>query len=82
MSIFVRLLNSEGSLLAFSGFGGKDASAAGAIASNIWTSFQKSGQLSLDDSKLDCVLVECKVFKLRIKKIFLLKRNLFNFTME
>lgn len=63
------LLNSEGSLLAFSGFGDKDASAAGAIASNIWTSFQKSGQLSLDDSKLDCVLVECKLGKIAITKV-------------
>ena len=62
-SLSGRLLNSEGSLLAFSGFGDKDASASGAIASNIWSSFQRSGQLFLDDSKLDCVLVECEVIR-------------------
>ncbi|XP_005101597.1 ragulator complex protein LAMTOR2 [Aplysia californica] len=63
------LLNSEGSLLAFSGFGDKDASASGAIASNIWASFQRSGQISLDDSKLDCVLVECEQGKVAITKV-------------
>ncbi|XP_059156517.1 ragulator complex protein LAMTOR2-like [Physella acuta] len=63
------LLNSEGSLLAFSGFGDKDAAAAGAIASNIWSSFHKSGQISLDDSKLKCVLVDCKQGKIAITKV-------------
>ncbi|KAH9494919.1 Ragulator complex protein lamtor2 [Bulinus truncatus] len=63
------LLNSEGSLLAFSGYTDKDASAAGAIASNIWSSFQKSGQYSLDDGKLNSVLVECKLGKIAITKV-------------
>ncbi|BFZ17806.1 hypothetical protein BsWGS_20845 [Bradybaena similaris] len=63
------LLNSEGSLLAFAGFGDRDASAAGAIASSIWTSFQKSGQYSLDDGKLKCVLVECNQGKVAITKV-------------
>lgn len=54
------MLNSEGALLAFSGFHDRDARITSAIASNVWTAYQKHGQNSFREDRLQFIIIQCE----------------------
>lgn len=64
---FSRLLNSDGALLAFSGFHNKDARVTSAIASNVWNAYEKLG--AFRDDSLQFLIINCENGKVIVTKV-------------
>ncbi|RWS00309.1 ragulator complex protein LAMTOR2-like isoform X1 [Leptotrombidium deliense] len=63
------LLNREGTLLAYSGYGDKDARMTAAIASSIWLSYEKYGSVAFNDDALRSFIVECEDGNVIVSKV-------------
>lgn len=58
---YFRLLNREGTLLAYSGYAGKDAKLTAAITSNIWMAYEKNACSAQNSEALKFIIIDCEV---------------------
>ncbi|CAD5112853.1 DgyrCDS2064 [Dimorphilus gyrociliatus] len=65
------LINSEGALLAYAGFEDRknDGRTTAALASSIWSCFEKSGRQATQSDNLNVILIECEDGNVAIKRV-------------
>ncbi|KAK9704634.1 hypothetical protein K7432_010078 [Basidiobolus ranarum] len=63
------LLNSEGSLLAFAANSDREAKVYAAIASNVWSTYERCGKAIYENEELKLMLIECEEGKVAITTV-------------
>jgi predicted regulator of Ras-like GTPase activity (Roadblock/LC7/MglB family) len=64
-----RLFNREGTLLAYSGYGDRDARMGAAIASNIWLTYETQGKIAFNEDSMQCFMMEGKSGDLIVRRV-------------
>lgn len=63
------MLNSDGALLAFSGFHDRDARITSAIASNVWAAYEKHGHNAFREDRLQFLIINCEGGKVIVSQV-------------